>query len=244
MDMSHGAWPEHWASYFTKRGDGGDAEGALARSSATYSRSLTMFSALRRLELLGDGKALELHVVGADMREGNTVDATIAIFEPLCELLARAGCTKVQLLLCGPNLGRHLLGIEHVREVHGVRLAVKYRGGLYHDKREGTEVVELAKPDAAFCFNAGVWGYVDWVPTLEFLVGELRVPVVVTAYNASEAEEDAEVFADMDVAFAVAWTAEENPFRSHHVSESVAVPGLLKAENSWWQCIDGRTSSL
>lgn len=216
----------------------GDADESITRLSPKYSRSLTIWSALQRLGLLervGDSP-LTLHIVGADMQEGGTVDATFAVFEPLCQLLGRAGCRQATLVLCGPNLAPRLLGSEHTRDVGEVRLAIAYRGGLYHDMWVDGGAPGVLRPDAAFCFNAGVWGYPQWVPTLELLVSELRVPVVVTAYNSTEAEDDADVFAELSKPCAVAWGPQANPFGSHHVCESKAVPGLLKAENSFWQC--------
>lgn len=48
----------------------------------------------------------------------------------------------------------------------GVSVTFRFNTGLYHD------VYGLfSAPDALFLFNAGLWGYDDWVPTLEHVLG-------------------------------------------------------------------------
>lgn len=88
-------------------------------------------------------------------------------------------------------------------------LAVKlrYNSGLYHDVSE-----QFPAPNALFLFNAGLWGYDDWEPTLEHVLGcscsrgsgaagrnrrdngddVNRPPVVVTSYCPEEADDDME----------------------------------------------------
>lgn len=87
------------------------------------------------------------------------------------------------------------------------KLAVKlrYNSGLYHDVSE-----LFPAPTALFLFNAGLWGYDDWEPTLEHVLGcsgsgaagghgchedgdDLdRPPVIVTSYCPEEASDDTE----------------------------------------------------
>lgn len=80
--------------------------------------------------------------------------------------------------------------------------------GLYHDVSS-----LLPPPDALFLFNAGLWGYDDWIPTLEHVFvfaqkadasrdGHPRksrthltnqlAGVIVTSYCAEEADDDME----------------------------------------------------
>lgn len=77
-----------------------------------------------------------------------------------------------------------------------LEVTLQYNTGLYHNVS-----VELnADPDVLFLFNAGLWGYDDWIPTLKhLLVGTTatRPPtwsrlaaVVITSYCAEEAEDD------------------------------------------------------
>ena len=48
----------------------------------------------------------------------------------------------------------------------GVSVTLHFNTGLYHDV-SGL----FSAPDALFLFNAGIWGYDDWVPTLELIFG-------------------------------------------------------------------------
>ena len=48
----------------------------------------------------------------------------------------------------------------------GVSVRFRFNTGLYHDV-SGL----FSAPDALFLFNAGLWGYDDWVPTLEHILG-------------------------------------------------------------------------
>jgi len=53
-------------------------------------------------------------------------------------------------------------------------------------------------PNMAIAFNAGIWGYDYWKPTLEALCRLHRpIPFVITAYTTQEAEDDAEVIAEV-----------------------------------------------
>jgi len=55
-----------------------------------------------------------------------------------------------------------------------------------------------ATPDLIIAFNAGVWGYDSWKPTMERLVGlQKSIPFVVTAYTLQEAEDDYETIKDI-----------------------------------------------
>lgn len=48
----------------------------------------------------------------------------------------------------------------------GVSVTFRFNTGLYHD------ISSLFRaPDVLFLFNAGLWGYDDWVPTLEHVLG-------------------------------------------------------------------------
>lgn len=48
----------------------------------------------------------------------------------------------------------------------GVSVTFRFNTGLYHDVSD-----LFPAADALFLFNAGLWGYDDWVPTLEHVLG-------------------------------------------------------------------------
>ena len=89
-----------------------------------------------------------------------------------------------------------------------MHVVLRYSCDLYHDEilRVGTEsAAVIPKADLCVCFNAGVWGYSDWLPTLQLLLQgkgsavesgrqrDVGCPLVLTSYNAREAEDDLEV---------------------------------------------------
>lgn len=76
------------------------------------------------------------------------------------------------------------------------------RNGLYHDylraraaAASGSAPSPSWVPDLIMAYNAGIWGYDSWIPTLEYLRDWLErpTPVVITAYTVQECEDDAEV---------------------------------------------------
>lgn len=103
---------------------------------------------------------------------------------------------------------------NHRSNVSALAVTLRFDCGLYHDVAGS-----FASPDAMFLFNAGLWGYDDWLPTLEHIIfgrNESRgsdasrkggsehscgksalgvcspAGVVVTSYCAEEAEDDME----------------------------------------------------
>ena len=104
-------------------------------------------------------------------------------------------------------------------------------------------------PDAVFCFNAGIWGYDTWRPTLRMVMLK-GAPLVVTSYTFQEAEDDEDVIAEEMVLARLdknngntagsrpswAWRAERNPFGS-----SLEIPsfhaGKVLRENSFWMAV-------
>lgn len=168
-------------------------------------------------------------------REGSTPEQTREVFADLIHWLKRdENVSSLDLVLCGPNIaaGQHKAGrhsfIDHglsVMEHHQPGLAgeshrcdfeskstlavtLHFNMGLYHDVSS-----LLPPPDALFLFNAGLWGYDDWIPTLEhvFVVAKKAdasrdehprisrtqltnqlAGVIVTSYCAEEADDDME----------------------------------------------------
>ena len=65
---------------------------------------------------------------------------------------------------------------------------------MYHE----SELAKSYPPDILLAFNAGIWGYDDWLPTLRYILKSdtsnlNRVPLVITSYNRLEAEDDEDV---------------------------------------------------
>eukprot|EP00752_Nemacystus_decipiens_P002478 g2331.t1 len=131
------------------------------------------------------------------------------------------------------------------------RLAVKlrYDSGLYHDV-SGL----FPTPNALFLFNAGLWGYDDWEPTLERVLGcgdrgddaYRPPPVVVTSYCPEEASDDMETIQRVDGGCKCLegdrlewlWKPEVNPYRSLVPRQTrCGVEGRGLFENHSWQAV-------
>lgn len=105
-------------------------------------------------------------------------------------------------------------------------------------------------------FNAGIWGYKDWKPTLQKMgstfpkIRKYRSYFVVTSYTEQEAEEDAEVLKECfsmnshertdDVCTTSVkplWEIEKNPFGSQLERQTYTKPpeDVVYYENNAWQ---------
>eukprot|EP00557_Chaetoceros_sp_GSL56_P005528 CAMPEP_0176493452 /NCGR_PEP_ID=MMETSP0200_2-20121128/9556_1 /TAXON_ID=947934 /ORGANISM="Chaetoceros sp., Strain GSL56" /LENGTH=579 /DNA_ID=CAMNT_0017891115 /DNA_START=66 /DNA_END=1802 /DNA_ORIENTATION=- len=120
----------------------------------------------------------------------------------------------LRIELLGPNVPLHsedfgmmnlLLpnGNSNNSHVHGKleSATVVCKNCMYHDYL--AEIEETLKgqgrsrnhyPNLIIAYNAGIWGYTDWHPTLRSLYNlKRRIPFVITAYTIYEAEDDAQV---------------------------------------------------
>ncbi len=107
-------------------------------------------------------------------------------------------------------------------------------------------------PHIMIAYNAGIWGYDDWIPTLKSMNTILPhpTPFIITSYTLHEAEDDAEVVRDVfmewekDIACGnnknvqdfVVVTPVTNPFGSRKVRETKTSPNARPYfENGAWQ---------
>ena len=139
--------------------------GEQAACSAAATRSYTALAAADRLGLLSQDPApqlLRLHVVGAQPHvEGDSVAAVERSFGSLCGLLAERGVAALALTLSGPDAH----GSSGSRELaSGLLLSVCFLPGLLHERDEPPPATDLA-----LLYNAGLWGYDSWAPTLRAL---------------------------------------------------------------------------
>ncbi len=104
-------------------------------------------------------------------------------------------------------------------------------------------------PNLVIAYNAGIWGYTDWHPTLCRLDRIKRpVPFVITAYTLPEAEDDSEVFEEVlhlkeetenkvgkiPINDRCLWDAEVNVYASRVVRETKSNDNTYY-ENGAWQ---------
>lgn len=219
--------------------------------SRRLSRALTLYDALSRLGLLqGDATeegVLQVHLLGADAREGLDVASSTEVFAPLCELIATCGqWREVSLLLCGPNCmhahapsssaGDGVLARE-CTEGGQPALRITYSCELYDECAPA-----LAPPHLAVAFQAGLWGYDSWGPSIALLLRR-GCPLVVTSYNELEAEEDEEVLQALGVPLRWLWRPQPNPWSSL-LPEERRGHKLVLLENAWSQCVAASAEPL
>ena len=172
----------------------------------------------------------------------------------------------LRIELLGPNVPMHSERFGNINLLPAIpgRLesaTVFCKNCLYHDylgeledsssslQTQSPLVDEAAKmstqfPNLVVVYNAGIWGYTDWHPTIRKLYEFKRpVPFVITAYTLQEAEEDAEVLEEVlddDVGMLenearCFWTAEINPYASRVVRETRSNHDNTYFENGAWQ---------
>lgn len=128
----------------------------------------------------------------------------------------------------------------------------------YHEIKRSANIEGTPIADIAIAFNAGIWGYDSWKPTVVSLIntpspvtGNGKTLFVITSYTMEECEDDADVIADVvkdviskqlsphattNLIIARQLWIEDNPFSSRveRQTES-APPGRKYFENSAWQ---------
>jgi len=187
-------------------------------------------------------EVLHVHLLGADVREGSTVEGTQLVFAPLCSLLAGSRWREVNLLLCGPNCfgprGSHFVSAAVTGGSAGLR--VRYTASMYH---ELSDAERGPTPHVAVAFQGGVWGYDSWGATIA-LARKLGTPLVLTSYNMDEAEDDEEAMKAFEPSAKWRWGAEANPWRSledersaHQQRSQNGASGKALHENGVWQCL-------
>ncbi|GAB9477644.1 hypothetical protein Gpo141_00014758 [Globisporangium polare] len=197
---------------------------------------------------------LTIHLVGADHREGNTAAETCAIFDAFFRSLAEQGrFTTLQLVLVGPNITRLLhqssFSQAWVSQAHAndadasganspepssCQIELSYFVGSFDDYF--LDKAAYLAPDLAVCFNAGIWGYDEWLPSLRLLLHTVQTPLLVTSYNENEAMDDEDVLDSITVPQWF-WRAEKNPHGSlRHRATRNSIGSVLK-ENDYWMCL-------
>ena len=177
------------------------------------SRALTIHAALARYDLLKEWVSgttcLTIHLLGADLREGCCYAETAACFAPLCALLVGTRWSMVNLVLCGPNCISREPPSEGRPVAQGPILRVAYTSLMYEEWRQSDS--SAPRPHMAFAFQAGLWGYDSWRPSIERVVRETTL--VITCYNRFEADDDEDVLASWGTPV-WEWSPESNPMCS------------------------------
>lgn len=217
-------------------------------ATANLSRSATCAQAIHELELLqSHSERLVIHIVGADHVECSSVKRLQTLFGPLVRWIGALQNSPhhVELLLVGPNVPsdadkRPSVNVMPANKISSSRLTsatATCHEAVYHEWLEQRQ--RQGKPDLIMAFNSGIWGYKEWIPTLEALCNlPYSIPFVSTSYTIQECEDDAEVIETVTQGSGrcCLWKAQANPFASRQIREThTAVSGREYRENAAWQ---------
>ncbi|KAL3927414.1 MAG: hypothetical protein SGBAC_013097 [Bacillariaceae sp.] len=195
---------------------------------------------------------LIVDVVGVDHVECASIGRIQDTFKPIVRWLGASQDllletnTTIQLRLIGRDLSKSvsaepidLLTTSVNSKKNGIinsvikATAMCFSEICYHDWRASIP----QDPDLIIAFNAGIWGYVEWAPTLRALgQGSIATPTVITSYTLEEAQEDFESIEEAvaGTAAKVVWGPEPNQFGSKVVRETKSSSREYR-ENSAWQ---------
>lgn len=196
-----------------------------------------MLNALEELSVSTEN--LVVHVIGADFREGTSFEQTKHVFHHFFQQIPKTidQCSTVQLALIGPNVPGALHRCSRRYDDDKVAQQIEYFVGVWEEYASSPT---FRPADCSFCFNAGIWGYDAWLPSIQHLVVECSQPVVITSYNELEAMDDYETLlssSQHQQLFAWAWKPVANPNASATIRPSRSIPGRFLAENAYWQCL-------
>lgn len=200
-----------------------------------------------------------IHLLGCDViGEGATAKDTVQTFSPMFAQLANYFENKpveITLLLNGVNFNMEEQSLRVLQGLNGVeKLTLVYCPGLYHE----SELAKSYPPDILLAFNAGIWGYDDWLPTLRYIlksnISKLdRVPLIITSYNKLEAEDDEDVLLKLlkssgtgEEADKLAmekhcvWGVEKNPHQDESSRRQSTHEGEFLTDNAYWMCFVGK----
>lgn len=235
----------------------------LIASTGFHSRIETIIGAIHRIPQLhcvsssndsSDDKTICIHCVGADENEFPSMDSIPVTYSRLFTHLADCGYTTLQLLFIGPNMiascnsttsnhntdtGREF-AVNSTCHSGTLNITVAAYTGLYHEVYGAHKIIP--PPDLLVLFHAGVWGYNDWLPTLDMFSSLPSLPyILVTSYTVEEAEDDYDTIASNSHASSTftidyLWEEEINPHRSCCLSFKRATSDRQYTENYAWQC--------
>ena len=220
------------------------------QATANLSRAATIADALARCACLKGQDELRVHVIGADHVECGSEFILRTFFRPLVRWIGALDCLvprSIVIHLIGPNVTNSvsspvdLMPLSKLKKSSPLTFAsATCHTASYHEWITNNTQV----PDLLVAFNAGIWGYREWRPTLEALC---RLPwtsnIVVTSYTIQEGEDDADVISDIVTENGSTsgnnkclWTVRPNPYSSRITRETTtSIDNRVYRENAAWQ---------
>ena len=178
-----------------------------------------------------------------------SVNQAAEMFLPLCELLAGTKWSEVSWAAMRSKLlrnrSRRLMApwseqIVPTTPWCGEVLLFQHEDFLASD--------EASMPHLAVAFNAGVWGYDSWRPCIERICQDESCSLLITSYNAMEADDDDEALRSYGV-HRFLWVRQANPWGAPEAEAKERTRPTQGAphaqyENAYWICISGPLSAV
>jgi hypothetical protein len=213
---------------------------------------------------------------GLDLFENENIQENSALCSSSSSCLEQARHLRIELL--GPNVPLHsedfgnmnLLPSTHNIPGKLMSATLICKNCMYHDyiekmtiTNEKNQTQTRRYPNMIIAYNAGIWGYTDWHPTLKSLYKLTKpVPFVITAYTIYEAEDDAHVLDEvlreewntstksctssrnngmigMDGKRCL-WGAELNPYASRVIRETKSSDNIYHENGAWQAYLMGK----
>lgn len=152
------------------------------------SRINTIIGAIKRISAEPPTEEYVIHIVGAEENEvyGLNEEILARKYSRLFDYFVQNNVERLHLVFIGPNVilpGCHRLTLKHGR----MSVRVDAHVQLYHEYYTNHD----DKPSLVVLFNAGVWGYTDWLPTLAMLDKfQSDVYILITSFTMEEADDD------------------------------------------------------
>jgi hypothetical protein len=167
--------------------------------SALKSRQLTILGSLYRFyrPITTIPSSIVIHCLGAESKEFTNYSSMISDYGLLFNSLCQLGVSKLQLAFIGPNLYPN--ENIHTSFMFEDKLTVDITVccDLYHDfilqqQVDGSPSISTSSSaiDLVVLFQAGLWGYDSWHPTLQVFAELPITQIVVTSYSLLEGEND------------------------------------------------------
>jgi hypothetical protein len=169
---------------------------------------------------------------------------------------------EIQILLIGPNipLEQNRIVIDLLPKNTSTRPPTLKKATatcincLYHEylqqqQQQQQQISSLSSVSSSnvvedlivVAFNAGIWGYNDWYPTIQMLAQYPRkkIPFIVTAYTIEESIDDLDTIEEILQGYPhkrILWNPERNPFQSRLPRKTITTTtSTIYYENAAWQ---------
>ena len=216
----------------------------------------TLIESLQKVGLSSNESSktlLDIHILGADnvevasLKENDIVKKWGRLFD----ILSFDGIVQLYLVFIGPSLplSKHQQSITFNHRTLAVTIQASH--GYYHDYLEYGAI-----PDLIIAYNAGLWGYDSWQPTLSAIFrgwseSNTEKYLVITSYTLHESEDDYDTMHTIHSTLGIDqklywhWDCEENLNKcTAQVQRSCAKEDRSYFQNNYWQCVSLKKCSI